>query len=129
MILLDEATASVDADNEFYIQPLMPTTPQGLGASHTNNAKDWAQSVGFTYLSASTKDDVNAVMKEFVKPQAIAPVLLEVFTDQMTDRETTLQLRSLYHSYSDKMASTKQALKNILGDKTVNSIRSFLGKK
>ena len=115
--------------NEFYIQPLMPTTPQGLGASHTNNAKDWAQSVGFTYLSASTKDDVNAVMKEFVKPQAIAPVLLEVFTDQMTDRETTLQLRSLYHSYSDKMASTKQALKNILGDKTVNSIRSFLGKK
>lgn len=42
--------------NEFYMQPIMPTTPQGLGASHSNSAEGWAKSVGFNYLSAHNKE-------------------------------------------------------------------------
>jgi 2-succinyl-5-enolpyruvyl-6-hydroxy-3-cyclohexene-1-carboxylate synthase len=115
--------------NEFYLQPIMPTTDQGLGAKHGNNAKAWVESCGFRYLSARNKEEFDKNVVEFTKGNQKQPVLFEVFTDQMVDRETIGKLRSSYRVIFDKHAAAKQAVKNVIGEDTVKGIKRFFGKK
>lgn len=115
--------------NEFYLQPLMPTTDQGLGAKHANNAKDWVESCGFRYLCSHNKEEFDKIIKEFVKGNQKQPVLFEVFTDQMEDRKAIGMLRHSYRVIFDAHAAVKQAVKNVIGEDTVKGIKRFLGKK
>lgn len=115
--------------NEFYLQPLMPTTDQGLGAKHANNAKAWVESCGFRYLCSHNKEEFDANIKEFVKVKQKQPVLFEVFTDQMEDRKAIGQLRRSYAAMFDKHAAAKKVVKDVLGEETVKGIKSFLGRK
>lgn len=114
--------------NEFYLQTLMPTTDQGLGAKHANNAKAWVESCGFRYLCSHNKEEFDKNIKEFVKDNQKQPVLFEVFTDQMTDRETIGKLRRSYSVIFDKHAAAKQAVKEMLGENTVKGIKHLLGR-
>lgn len=114
--------------NEFFLQPLKPTTPQGLGASHVNNAKGWVESVGFKYLSASNEEDFQVAIKEFVRTNRDEPVFLEVFTDQMVDRETVGSLKNSYHKQFDDIAFLKDAVKNIIGKDATKGLKKFFGK-
>lgn len=114
--------------NEFYQQPIVPTTPQGLGASHKNSAKAWAESVGFKYLTAECESDFTTCLSEFVKPNQQAPVLFEIFTDQMIDRESVFALKGAYSHATDKNAAVKDTVKAIIGESSVKKLKSFLGK-
>ena len=114
--------------NEFYMQKLMPTTPQGLGASHNDSAKAWAESVGFTYMTASNKEEYDQCIKQFVKKQDDAPILFEVFTDQMEDRETVFALKGSYRKQDDEMAQIKETVKSVIGESTVKGIKKLFGK-
>ena len=113
--------------NEFYQQPIVPTTPQGLGASHNNSAKAWAESVGFKYMTAENDIEFNKCLSEFVKKQNL-PVLFEVFTDQMTDRESVFALKRAYAHVTDKNAAIKDTVKTIIGEGTTKKLKSFFGK-
>ena len=112
--------------NEFYLQPLMPTTDQGLGAKHANNAKAWVESCGFRYLCAHNKEEFDQNIKEFVKCKQKQPVLFEVFTDQMADREAIGKMRRSYGVIFDKHAAAKQVVKDVLGENTVKGIKRLL---
>lgn len=115
--------------NEFYQQPIVPTTPQGLGASHGNNAKSWAESVGFNYMTADDKQSFQDVIEKFVQKQE-KPVLLEVYTDQYTDREMVFELKKSYKKYYNNAADdVKDSVKSLLGDKGVDRIKELLGRK
>lgn len=114
--------------NEFYQQPIVPTTPQGLGASHSNNAKDWAESVGFHYLTASNENEYKNCLKSFVAHSPSKPILFEVFTDQMVDREAVSSLKQAYSRATDKKAAIKKAIKSIIGEDSVIKIAKILGK-
>jgi len=114
--------------NEFYQQPIVPTTPQGLGASHVNSAKAWAESVGFKYLTANDKQSFDVQLKQFILPKQNQPVLFEVFTDQMIDRESVFELKGSYSHVFDKNAAVKDAVKSLIGDSSVKKLKSFLGK-
>lgn len=114
--------------NEFYQQPIVPTTPQGLGASHNNSAKAWAESVGFRYLTADSEDTYKKCLSEFIRKQ-VKPVLFEIFTDQMVDRETVYSLRGSYFHVTDKNAVIKDAVKSFLGEDTTKKLKNILGKK
>lgn len=114
--------------NEFYQQPLMPTTPQGLGASHHDTAKAWAESVGFTYLTASSQAEFDVAVKEFVRKDLQVPVLLEVFTDQIVDRETVFKLKGCYRRQFDDNAALKDAIKSVVGENTVRGIKKLFHK-
>lgn len=115
--------------NEFYLQELKPTTPQGLGASHTNAAQGWAESLGYKYLKASNEEEFLSHLDEFVQKGNSHPVLFEVFTDQMADRHAVSSMRTFYRYLFDKNASVKKAVKNMVGENTIKSIKNFLGKK
>lgn len=114
--------------NEFYQQQIMPTTPQGLGASHQDNAKAWAESVGFNYISASTSEEYDKNISKFVKSGNKHPVLFEVFTDQMKDRETVFALKGSYRKQFDDYAALKDAVKSVVGENTIKDIKRFFRK-
>ena len=113
--------------NEFYQQPIVPTTPQGLGASHNNSARAWAESVGFMYLTAENEEEFKSRILEFVKKQE-SPILFEVFTDQMADRESVFALKNAYTHATDKNAAVKDAVKTLIGEETTKKLKSFFGK-
>jgi len=115
--------------NEFYIQPIMPTTDQGLGAKHFNNAKDWVESCGFRYISAHNKDEFERNINDFVKNKQKQPVLFEIFTDQLEDKKAIGMIRKSYAVILDKHAAAKQVVKNIIGKNTVRGIRQLFCKK
>ena len=104
----------------------MPTTDQGLGAKHANNAKAWVESCGFRYLCAHNKEEFDQNIKEFVKCKQKQPVLFEVFTDQMADREAIGKMRRSYGVIFDKHAAAKQVVKDVLGENTVKGIKRLL---
>lgn len=115
--------------NEFYMQPIMPTTPLGLGASHTDNARDWAISVGFRYLSASSMEEYDAAIKSFIRTNKDAPILFEVFTDQMADREAVFALRRSYgRQYATVKDKVKGAIKSFMGENAIKDIKRILKK-
>ncbi|MBQ3011670.1 MAG: 2-succinyl-5-enolpyruvyl-6-hydroxy-3-cyclohexene-1-carboxylic-acid synthase [Methanocorpusculum sp.] len=55
--------------------------PKHIGAAHTTEAKAWVESRGFRYMSAKTKDEFDACLKDFVSDASSSPIFLEVFTD------------------------------------------------
>lgn len=114
--------------NEFYMQPIMPTTPQGLGASHSNSAEGWAKSVGFKYLFAQSKEQFDNNIKDFTNCNNENPVLFEVFTDQMTDREMVFGLKNFYRSYFDNLDNLKNKIKSTIGNDTYNKLKKIVGK-
>ncbi len=115
--------------NEFYQQPIVPTTPQGLGASHGNCAQAWAESVGFRYLSSHNEEEYQKDIQEFVKTNQQTPVLMEVFTDQMTDRETVFSIKGCAGQAVNETPLWKSTVKSVLGEKGIKNIKTILGKK
>ena len=60
--------------------------PIYLAAGETLNAKGWTESLGFKYLSARNKEEVEAGIKMLLDDNIETPVILEVFTDLSEDR-------------------------------------------
>lgn len=114
--------------NEFYQQKIMPTTDQGLGAKHFNNARGWVESVGFRYLSAQNKEEYSEKLDDFVAEESSCPILFEVFTDTMADREMVFSMRRAMIRPFDKNATLKDNVKNVIGDSNFKRIKTILGK-
>lgn len=115
--------------NEFYQQPIMPTTDLGLGAKHNNYARGWAESVGFKYLLAQTEEEFIHNLDEFATPTSDRPILLEVFTDTMVDRETVFEMKRSMRTLFKKNAAMKKTVRSILGDSNVKKITKILKKR
>ena len=84
---------------------------------------DW----GYEYMSASNKDEFNAVIERFITPSLTdCPMVLEVFTD--TDGETTAlkMMEGLIVDNSLLLKNkTKEAVKSVVGEKGKNIIKSI----
>lgn len=65
-----------------------------ISASHRTSAKAWAESLGFTYLSASNSEELQANMPVLADMEGDRPVMLEVFTAM--EKNTDI-LRRYYH--------------------------------
>lgn len=83
---------------EFHIMPdsnAIPTIDRHIGCAHEMSVKGWVESMGYEYMSASGRDELGAVLPEFVSARHETPVVLEVFTTMKEDGEFTL---SVYRS-------------------------------
>lgn len=69
-----------------------PNINTHIAAKHNTQARMWAESRGFKYLSASCKDEVIKNMPVFVNPNQTDPILFEVFTDMEIDAEQLMNL-------------------------------------
>lgn len=112
--------------NEFYQQPIMPTTDMGLGAKHNNSAQGWAQSVGFKYISAQTGEEYSERLAEFLTVESDSPILLEAFTDTMVDRETVLTMKRSMRVLFNKNAEIKEKVRSVIGDSGYKKVKNIL---
>lgn len=114
--------------NEFYQQPIMPTTDQGLGARHENNAADWVKSVGFAYLSAMDQTQFDQALTRFVEEDFDRPVVFEVFTDQMVDREAVRSSIGSMRPIFDLNAGIKDKVRSVIGESGIRRLKKALGR-
>lgn len=57
-----------------------------FGKQSATLVKDWAENLGFKYMSASDKEEYLSLLPNFVKPEITRrPILFEIFTDSMED--------------------------------------------
>ncbi|WP_282038260.1 2-succinyl-5-enolpyruvyl-6-hydroxy-3-cyclohexene-1-carboxylic-acid synthase [Saccharicrinis aurantiacus] len=112
--------------NEFYQQPIMPTTDLGLGAKHNNSAKGWTKSVGFDYLEANNEDECLESLKLITCESNEKPMLLEIFTNTMVDREIVKLMKESMSPLFNKNAAMKQKVKSVIGDSSVKKLKSIL---
>lgn len=90
--------------------------------------KKYVESLGFRYISASTKEEFDANCSEFVSLKDVSrPVLFEVFTKDYDDREAFNVINNIDTVNDDNFA--KQTAKRLLGKKGTEIIKKILGHK
>jgi 2-succinyl-5-enolpyruvyl-6-hydroxy-3-cyclohexene-1-carboxylate synthase len=71
------------------------TLPLHTSAEHFTSAKGWVESRGFKYLCARTKEELDALLPEFVAAESDQPICFEVFTKKDSDGR-------ILHDYYDR---------------------------
>ncbi len=85
-------------------------------AGHNGSAKAWAESRGFKYLTASTKEEVDSQIKEFCNKDVNhygAPVLFEVFTEVHNEQKAVDLIRGANNSATRKVLEQTPGVKRI----------------
>lgn len=86
--------------------------------------KGYAQSLGFEYISASSKDEYEKVYERFfTKEMTDKPMLFEVFTN---DNEESDALETVMSMVSNTSGKAKSAIRGMLGEKGVKAVKGIL---
>lgn len=96
------------------------------GPKSPNLIKNFVQDLGLRYLSASTKEEFEAALPEFMK--AGQSVVLEAFTDKEDENEALLSLRSLIPADKSITGSLKNAVLNHLSEENVGRLKKIFKK-
>ena len=90
--------------------------------------RHYAEDLGFEYMSARNKEEFAGHIERFCcKDVTDKPMLFEIFTDTADETEALRMISSLEIGRLLKMQrDTKDVVKNILGEKTVKSIKKIL---
>lgn len=91
---------------------------------HNGSAKGWADTCGFKYISARTKEEFSMLKEEFVSEND-KPILFEIFVSFEDEFAARNKLSSINSQHTSK---TKQILKNIVGKEKIYEIKSKLKK-
>lgn len=93
------------------------------GGKSGTAVKAYVESLGFSYMCAASKEEFDKQFMEFLKPEFVRPVLFEVFTKDVDEREAFRRISLLDVSVS---GSAKEAVKRILGEKGVAAAKKLL---
>lgn len=86
--------------------------------------KHYSQDLGFKYISASSKEEYEAVHGEFLAKEAGGQsIVFEVFTDSDEESRALEVIRNIKN---DQKQGVKAAARRILGDQSVNALKKFL---
>lgn len=80
---------------------------------HNSSAKGWAESCGFEYLCARTKDDVSNVLEKLVS-QSVKPIFCEVFTT-MDEETKSLGIMLRENSHLTVLQKLKHNVRRLIG--------------
>lgn len=92
--------------------------------------KDFAENLGFQYISATNKEEFLSLVDIFTNPKITSkPILFEVFTDDDNEQKALDMIGELETSASGSLKSvTKKALKGVLGEQGLRKLKnSFNG--
>ncbi len=97
-----------------------------FGNKSRNLVRHYAEDMGFTYLSASDKEEYLTAMNIFIQPEMTeSPLLLEVFTERENDSAAHEIIDNLEVSVA---GATKRLAKDILGAKGVDMVKKVIGR-
>lgn len=86
--------------------------------------KNYAENIGFEYLSANNKAEFNEVYEDFIASKlSNKPILLEVFTNS---EDESSALESVQTIIQDNKSKFKKSTKKIIGSNGVNLVRKIL---
>lgn len=85
--------------------------------------KHYANDLNFEYLCASNKNEFNSQINKFITPQENKSIIFEVYTDS-NDESKALEI--MQNIIETKLTTFKKNIKNIIGDKGVNIIKSVV---
>lgn len=95
------------------------TLPAHVAAGHSLSAKGWVESLGFKYIAANSKEEVDAGVHELLNTDSDRPVFMEVFSvinpndiNAMKDYYATIDRRSDLDIAKQKI---KGGIKKLLG--------------
>lgn len=88
------------------------TLPAHVAAGHTLSAKGWVESLGFKYMSAHTKEEVDSGVKELLIENSDCPIFLEVFTVINPD---DISAMGTYMSLIDRRTDMEKAASKLKG--------------
>ncbi|MCX2865287.1 thiamine pyrophosphate-binding protein [Paucibacter sp. PLA-PC-4] len=113
--------ASFDNNSDTYI-----AAGGHFGNKSKSLVKNFAQDLGFEYLSASNKEELERVTTAFLRPElGERPMLLEVFTDA-DDESSSLELMSTIE-YSPA-GRAKLFAKSVLGESGIGALKKLFGR-
>ena len=96
--------------------------------------KNYAESLGYEYLTANTKESFLSVLDSFLRPEITdRPILLEVFTDTQEESDALEQILNYVESndgvlniVSKVKSVAKDVVRNALGENRVKAIKDFI---
>jgi len=109
-------------------------SPYIAAAGHYGNksralVKNYAETLGFEYLSAENKTEFQACIERFVSPEAQNhPILFEIFTDSRDENDALLLINE---TEPDNPTQTERAIrfaKDVLGEKGIRIAKKVMGK-
>ena len=93
---------------------------------HNGSAKGWAENCGFTYLTASSKEEFDTIRSSFVS-QSDIPVLLEVFTNGDDEQKAIEQFTGI-NRITTNMDRIKHLVSSVIGQQGVNVLKKIIKK-
>jgi 2-succinyl-5-enolpyruvyl-6-hydroxy-3-cyclohexene-1-carboxylate synthase len=88
--------------------------------------KHYAEDLGFEYITASNKEEFEAVYRKFTNQDiGDKPIIFEVFTVEQDESDALKMMNSIEISAENKR---KEAIKKFIGKETVNTISKFIHK-
>ena len=90
--------------------------------------RHYAEDLGYEYMSASNKEEFNAVYDRFVTPTLTdKPMIFEVFTDNECESDALRLINNLELDRSVQLKSTlKESVRDLLGDDLVNVVKKYI---
>jgi len=94
------------------------------GNKSTTLIKNYAESLGFEYISASSKDEFETVYSRFLEPEVTdKPMVFEVFTDSDDESDALKIMQRIEVSAEGK---AKQVLREVLGQKGIDTVKNII---
>lgn len=93
-------------------------------ADYHGSAKGWAESCGFDYYSARTKEEFEKCLPEFVS-MSKKPIILEAFVSDNDESEAYLKIVNENKTKTTR-DSVKSAVKGIIGEKAFKKLKSTI---
>ncbi|MFC2145629.1 thiamine pyrophosphate-binding protein, partial [Actinomycetota bacterium] len=91
--------------------------------SHTL-VKNYSESLGFEYLSASNKAEFEQVYEKFLTDQMLdKPILLEVFTNDKDESKALEIITSISTTVKNK---AKDTIKNMIGENNIRNLKKII---
>lgn len=93
-------------------------------ADYRGSAKGWAESCGFDYYSAHTKEEFEKCVSTFIS-SSNKPIILEAFVSDKDESDAYLKLVN-ENTARTTMDSVKSAVKGLIGEKAFNKLKNTI---
>ena len=91
-----------------------------VAAAHDSSAKAWIEAQGFAYMSASSEEELEKQLPQFVSGNSDKPLFFEVFTNRSIDGATIRKIFALNHQ--EVLAPQKPAeYKKVVADRRLSA--------
>ena len=91
--------------------------------------RHYAEDLGYKYITASNKEEFNAVYKDFLSPELKQSMIFEVFTDTKDESDALEKICNLREMPKNGIEKLKGTVKDIVGSKGIKAMKKLLGKE